>query len=81
MQVWADLLRSSPPMAICLALLFFGSEMIDKASVVPVGLQVWLSYAGPTMMLVGGIGLILTLPHTIYRLYKANVPSARGAAN
>ena len=70
MQVWAELLRSSPPAAVCLALLFFGSLMIDKTSVVPGGLQDWVSYVGPIMMLAGGIGLILILPHTIYRMYK-----------
>ena len=76
MQVWAELLRSSPPVAVCLALLFFGSGMIDRASVVPGGVQVWLSYVGPIMMLAGGIGLILILPRTIYQMYKVKIPSA-----
>ncbi len=75
-EAWGVLVRNFPALAICVALLFFGSGMIDKADAVPVELQVWWNYGWPIMMLVGGFGLILILPHTIYRLYKAKVPSA-----
>ncbi len=76
MEVWRDLLRGFPEAVICIALLFFGSGMIDKADEVPLELQAGLAYAGPIMMLVGGIGLIVILPHAIYRLYKGKVRSA-----
>lgn len=75
MQAWGVLLRSFPAATICFALLFFGSGMVDKVSVVPVGLQGWLAYVGTIMMLFGGIGLIIILPRTIYQLYQENVTS------
>jgi hypothetical protein len=50
--------------------------MIDKAGEVPTGVQVWMTYTGPIMMVVGGIGLILILPHTIYRQFKGKTTSA-----
>lgn len=70
MRDWGDLLRDFPEALICAALLYFGSGMLDRASDVPIGLQIWLAYFGPIMMLVGGIGLILILLYTFYRLYR-----------
>ena len=75
MQVWVDLLRSSPPLAVSLALLFFGNGMAEKVGKVPVVLQDWFTYLGPVMMIVGGIGLVLILPHTVFRLYKNKATS------
>jgi len=69
MQHWLELLRSFPAAAICLALLSFGSGMLDKGDVVPADLRVSMAYAGASMMLAGGVGLIVILPHTIYRLF------------
>ena len=75
MKYWGEILRSAPAPAICLALLFFGSGMIDKAGMVPAEMQVWLTYTGAIMMVVGGIGLILILPVMIYRLFKEQAAS------
>ena len=76
MQAWGVLLRSFPAAAICFALLYFGLWMIDRASVVPIGVQAGMAYVGPIMMLVGGIGLIVILPRTIYELYTKKITSA-----
>lgn len=70
MADWGDLIRGFPEAAICIALLYFGLGVADKVSMAPVGLQVWLAYTMSFMMLVGGIGLILILLRTIYRLYR-----------
>ena len=65
-----ELVSKSTALAACLVLLFFGNGMIEKVSKVPVGLQDLFSYVGSIMMVVGGIGLVLILPHMIYRQYK-----------
>ena len=70
MQAWEAVLRYSPAIAICAALLYFGSWMIERVSLFPVGVQTLMPYVGSIMMMVGGIGLILILPHAIYRWYK-----------
>ena len=76
MKVWEALLRSFPAAAICLALLYFGSWMIERVSLFPVGVQTLVPYVGSIMMVVGGIGLIPILPYTIYRLYTKKITSA-----
>ena len=76
MQAWGAFLRYFPPATICAALLYFGSWMIDKASAVPVGVQTGMAFVGSIMMMVGGIGLVLILPHAIYRWYTKKITSA-----
>ena len=71
MKVWAELLRSSPPVAISFGLLFFGKWMIENPSKIPVDLQDWFNYVGPIFMIIGGIGLVVILPHMVIQSYKS----------
>ena len=78
MKDYADLVRISPPVAGCVFLLYFGPGLMDRASSAPEKLRDLMIYVGPSMMVIGGIGLIVVVLHTIFRLFRPKAESSAG---
>ena len=80
MKDYADLVRNSPTLAGCVFLLFFGPGLMDRASSAPEQLRDLMIYVGPSMMVFGGISLIVVVAHMIFRLlYKPKAPPRSGS--